>query len=290
VCHKITPSLLYNLKKISNFENSKIIVHIDKKSNFTSKELIEADNIEYIDERIDIKWGDISQVKCTVNMLRYIENEKYDYVSLLSGEDVFIKSEKEFLIFLLKNTKEFIGIQNIKKEFIDAKERVIYNYPDFFYTSKRSFSLNLLKKIYRLLCIVGFYKTEKKLPYKKIFKGSNWFSLSKKSIVYILEQIQGKKIIDLIEHSFCADEVIFQTILMNSNFKKDIYLINSFEDDNKMSLRYVNWKDGPEYPKMLNHSDISQEFDDAIFFIRKIASNITLRELELTFKYNNGII
>ncbi len=42
-------------------------------------------------DQIDVRWGSISQVILTYNMLK---NENFDYVSLLSGEDIFIKTER----------------------------------------------------------------------------------------------------------------------------------------------------------------------------------------------------
>jgi RNA recognition motif-containing protein len=70
---------------------------------------------------------------------------------------------------------------------------------------------------------------------------------------------------------------------MNSTFKNKFYLIDKEVTDNKMSLRYVNWIDGPEYPKLLTKNDLKQKFEKDIFFVRKISSELTESELEKLF-------
>jgi hypothetical protein len=285
VCHKITPSLLYNLKKFSTFKKSKVLVHIDKKSNFGEKELIKAKNINYIKERVDIKWGSISQVFATYNMLLSIDKEDFDYVSLMSGEDLFIRSEDEFLSFLkLHYGKEFLGVQKKYDMLINPKDRYIYKYPSFFFNPKPSMINKYIIRIYSFLFKLGFLKNKKKKPYAKFYKGSNWFTISKEVSRLFIKEIEQKKLFDYFKHSFCIDEVIFQTILINNGLLKKIYLIDHNVNDNKMSLRYINWEDGPEYPKVLKKKDLLQPFDKDIFFVRKISNELNEQTLSSLFE------
>lgn len=284
VCHKVTPSLLYNLKKFSTFKNSKILVHIDKKSNFGENELLKADNIFYMKEHFDIRWGSVSQVITTYQMMLEIKNEEFDYLSLMSGEDLFIRSEEEFVSFLKShNGQEFIGVINDNNTFYDPKDRFLYKYSSSFFNPNPTFTNKFFMLFNTLLFKLGFLKNKKKQPYKNFYKGSNWFTISKKTVELIINDIEKKELLDYFKNSFCIDEVIFQTIIVNNSFLNRIYLINDNVSDNKMSLRYINWTDGPEYPKLLKKKDLMQKFDNDIFFVRKVSPAVKEEDLVTLF-------
>jgi len=281
VCHKITPSLLYNLEKFSKFKKSKVLVHIDKKSNFSKKNLFESDNISYMKDRLNIKWGNVSQIQLTYEMFKLIKNEDFDYASLMSGEDLFIHSEIQFISFLKKHrTQEFLGVERCDGKFYNPEERFIFNYPSSYFCSNPSIFNKVVVRIYNKLFKFGFLKNKKPFPYENFYKGSNWFTISKDMVNLFEKKISDKKLLEFFKHSFCIDEVVLQTIVMNNNLKDKLYLINDNVDDNKMSLRYVNWKDGPEHPKVLEKNDLIQIKDD-IFFVRKISPKLSLEDLRI---------
>jgi len=287
VCHKVTPTLNYNLKKFSAFKDSTVLVHIDKTSCFGEEQLIKANNISYIQERIDVKWGHISQVQVTYNMLLEIKDKDYDYVSLMSGEDIFIRSESEFISFLCKHkNKEFLGIQKINNSFYTPTDRFRYRYPSFFFNSNPNRVNNIKRRVVTYLFRLGFFKNKNKRPYTKFYKGSNWFTISKGVATLMLNEIDDKDLLNFFQKSFCIDEVIFQTIFMNKMNVNNIYLMKEKVNDNKMSLRYINWNDGPEYPKVLKEIDLKQEFEHDTFFVRKVSSDLDETDIEKIF--DNG--
>ena len=110
----------------------------------------------------------------------------------------------------------------------------------------------------------------------------NWFTISNKAMNFIINEISTRKLLEYFKDSFCIDEVI----LMNSRFKDKIYSIDKEVTDNKMSLRYVNWTDGPEYPKLLKKEDLVKSFDSDIFFVRKVSSKLDEKEFNF-FKGRN---
>ncbi|ODP96828.1 hypothetical protein BGL48_15700 [Salinivibrio sp. SS3] len=284
VCHRKTASLFYNLNKLSKFKNSTVLVHIDKKSNFDERDLVKADNIIYVKNRFDVRWGGISQVVTTVDSLNSYIDIDFDYVSLISGEDLVIKTEKQFIDFLRHhNGKEFIGIDKNGDRYFDPKDRYVYKYNSSFYESKPTNLQKIIKITSSVLHKAGFLINKQDLPYESFYKGSNWFTLSKIAVVFILEEIREKDLLRYFKNSLCIDEVIFQTILMNSSFKKNIYLIDDYVTDNEMSLRYVNWIDGPDYPKILDKKDLTRSFENNVFFVRKISPKLTIQELHDLF-------
>lgn len=82
-----------------------IYVHIDLKyENLYSK----------LKNRKNVIWSGFSQVKATLEMMKQVNLQNYDYISLISGEDLLIKPIDEFKN-LLKRYKgsEFIEFEDI---------------------------------------------------------------------------------------------------------------------------------------------------------------------------------
>lgn len=110
----------------------------------------------------------------------------------------------------------------------------------------------------------------KKFP-MPLYGGSGYMSLTQEAVTYILSFIRANPmILKRFEHTFCAEELIFQTLLMNSPLKDKI--INN-------PLRYMVWPG----PKVLDESDYEKIKQTDSLFIRKIDSNISdklLKRLE----------
>jgi hypothetical protein len=95
--------------------DTSFFIHIDRRTEvdytkIESKLSNEAD-VYLIDRRLEINWGGFSMVEGIVNlMLAAIQNDRYDYVSLLSGQDFPIVHELSIRSFL----KEHSGSQFVE--------------------------------------------------------------------------------------------------------------------------------------------------------------------------------
>lgn len=273
-CHRFSPSLEYTVNKILADENSNILIHVDKKSNLEEFEKLNLDRVTFIKNRINVSWGAVSQIEVAIKLLSEAEKLGFDYASFISGDDVLIKSVEEFKYYLSKNGDlEYLGIDHVVP-YEKILERVAYRYPTCFYDRSGSISSKILIKFYSTLFKLGFLKNKKSIKYPRLYKGSNWFTISINLTRYILDELRNEpSLISFFEDSLCCDEVLFQTIVMNSKYKGKL---NMGPDDNYASLRYINWIDGPEYPKVLNINDLRSNFDESIFFIRKVNPSISV--------------
>ena len=273
-CHRFSPSLEYTVNKILADENSNILIHVDKKSNLEEFEKLNLDRVTFIKNRINVSWGAVSQIEVAIKLLSEAEKLGFDYASFISGDDVLIKSVEEFKHYLSKNGDlEYLGIDHVVP-YEKILERVAYRYPTCFYDRSGSISSKILIKFYSTLFKLGFLKNKKSIKYPRLYKGSNWFTISINLTRYILDELRNEpSLISFFEDSLCCDEVLFQTIVMNSKYKGKL---NMGPDDNYASLRYINWIDGPEYPKVLNINDLRSNFDESIFFIRKVNPSISV--------------
>ncbi|WP_441002128.1 beta-1,6-N-acetylglucosaminyltransferase [Pseudocolwellia agarivorans] len=283
-CHKLTTPLIYNILKFSKIRDVRVFIHVDKKSDITPFLTLRGDNVFLIKKRIDVHWGGQAQINVTLNLFEEIRHLDFDYASFISGDDLFHHPFSDFNDFLKKNYgQEFIGVVNTRETEFQSRFKI--KYPNLFLQRNLSPYFRFMKKIYMTSSKLGLFHNKNKCPFKHFYKGSNWFTLSKAAITYIQDEISKNiGIIKYFENSFCCDEIIFQSILMNSHFKDSIYkLLNDNYDDNKMSLRYIDWSSGPEYPKILYKKDLSIELPRDIFFIRKVDSQIPLDFIQNKF-------
>lgn len=270
-CHKLTQPLIHTVTYFASFEENIVLIHVDKKTNIEDFLFLKGNNVHFIENRINILWGNVSQIISTIELMKYSLKYEYEYFFLLSGDDIPLKSNEELNNFLYKNSKyEFIHYQDGKTSYINPEDRVKYNYPLFFFLKKKTLYIRL-KKFFVYTFKDVFYKNklfyDHKINIPKLYKGTNWFGLKKSTIIYILEYIYNNPwFLDLFEKSICGDEVFFHSIIKTNS---EIIIFDNPNYGHK-ALRYIDWVSGPEFPKILNEEDISNMRKSNYFFARKV--------------------
>ncbi len=226
-----------------------IFIHIDAKVKdfdfeyFSS--LTKFSKVYFTDERIDVTWGGYSVVKSEMLLLKTAvshndENNPYTYYHLISGVDLPIKTNDEIYNFFEHNSgKEFIHYVTLET-LETAVDRVKYYH---FFRKKR----NTINKILAWIAL----KIEKFLGVNrlkntdiKVYKGSNWFSITGELAEYIVDN--QKEYEKMFKYSFCCDEIFIQTIVQNSSFKNNLFMPVS-NDDYYACARFIDWKRGNPY-------------------------------------------
>ena len=102
--HKL-PFQLKRLITVLNTKNASFYIHVDRKSKIEDFEkIISLKNVFFIKERVDCIWGDFSQVKATLNLIKnVIRDNKSGFVVFLSGQDYPIKNVYTIEIFFFVN-------------------------------------------------------------------------------------------------------------------------------------------------------------------------------------------
>jgi len=286
LCHRLTPALEYLISCLDNQRDCTVVIHVDRKSCILPFESLVGYNTFLVDEREEVNWGEFSQVRSTLRTLSWIEEKgiEFDYVSVMSGDDVLVQSADSFRDFLSRNKGlEFIGVSKSDGIYENPSDRVDYRYPRAFFKKSPSFLDRFKKLSFRIALKMGLFKNPYSKTLPRLYKGSSWFTISKDAVQYILYTVENNEnLLKAFEQSYCADEVFFQTLLVNSKFKRRINCISQHSiDDNKASLRYIDWSSGPEFPKILSVNDICYVATrEGLFFARKVDSNISVRELK----------
>lgn len=80
LCHKNAKQINMMIDALNDKENT-FFIHLDKKSNIENLIKMES-NIHILpeDKRIDIKWGNISMIKATKNLLQAVFNSKENMI------------------------------------------------------------------------------------------------------------------------------------------------------------------------------------------------------------------
>lgn len=244
-----------------------IYIHIDKKSNIKS-EIVTRNNVYILDNNINVKWGQYSQVEATLELFKRIKksSENYKYIHLISGQDYPVKSLEEFKEFFYNNNKQYIESEILpyNKLTKSGRDRYEVYYKDWMIDRPDKIIKRCIRVAYREF-ILGTRIFRRKIDFiDNIYCGSQWFSITNDCLEYILEYLnKNTNYSNFFRNSIYSDEMFFQTIVMNSKFAEDI------ENNN---LRYINWSEQKESPKNLDIEDIKKAIASKCFFARKINS------------------
>lgn len=281
ICHKNTKILQETIDLL--YRENDIYIHVDKKTDF-NQFLSLKEKVYFLYEREIVSWGSFSQVEVMLKLLKSTYRKNYDYIVLLSGDCLPLKNSSEIKKFLLENNgNEYIGVvKNIDQENL-INRRVKYKYPNKFFKKydQKSYFEKIITKIQFKWNIFLKNKYYDELP--KLYKGSQWFIITTECRDYIFNYLEkNPNYKKAFYDSYCGDEIFFQTIICNSKYKNKIYKIDQ-NDDNLMALRYIDWKSGPEYPKILNENDYEKIKKTNCLFGRKFDQRLNINDYEKYF-------
>ena len=218
-------------------ERNDIFVHIDKKVKDLPELYVEKAKLFMLDNRIDVRWGDWTVVEAEYVLFEAaVSHGPYQYYHLLSGVDLPVKSQDYIHSFFERNDgKEFIGytLTEITPEVVRKVQRW-HLFPGDFKNS--SIVKRALRAAYiRIQEVLGIYRN-RNIDFKK---GSQWVSVTDAMARHFLAHRAWA--LKVFSHSFCSDEMIFQTLAWQPPFREKLY---NTTDDGTGCLRAIGWRDG----------------------------------------------
>ncbi|HHF0555865.1 TPA: beta-1,6-N-acetylglucosaminyltransferase, partial [Vibrio antiquarius] len=99
--------------------------------------------------------------------------------------------------------------------------------------------LKLALAIRKILYLIPLYN---KFSYRYIYKGSQWWALSKGTIKHILSDSTPSRIKEF-SNVHAPDEVFFQSLVLNSKTATSKNLISESQFNNKQGVHYIDWGD-----------------------------------------------
>lgn len=265
VCSLITQLLKYN---------SRVYLHIDKKTGALQKKLEAkysgSKNVFLLANPVRVYWGGFSHLEAILALLKaaYAETESSRF-HLLSGQDLPIRSKTEFDHFFRTNAhKEYITCFKLP----DAQwangglDRIQHFHLNDIFNPKKFIYPRINGRLLRLQKWLGI-KRKQPACISSWYGGGTWWSLSRKAVDEIFNfQEKHPGFIRRFKHTYCPEEIFFQTILSHSPLKDSI-----MPED----LRYIDWNvPGGKFPPVLDESYLEKIFKNEKFFARKFDSAI----------------
>ena len=252
-------------------KNSIFFLHVDLKvSNSGFKKLLYKHSRVHFVRRVKTEWGGFGLVGATLNAMSDVRKSGiFDKIILLSGQDYPIKSNEEIDKYF-QNSKFNIFIDHFP----------LPNHSKWgpgggmYRVNKYFFGLSWIKKY--LAKAVNFLAMFLPLINRKLaqeikpFSGSQWWAMNMQALNYVLDYVaRHPEYVKFHKHSFAADELFFQMILLNC---EDNSLRDNIANDN---LRYMKWET-PEiaHPEILNVHDLNEISESGALFARKFDTSI----------------
>lgn len=264
------PALLNRLVKALDYTLNDIYIHIDRKSDINSFSFIKTNHspLTFVKNRIDVRWGDSSQIEAEYALWKEVAQKNYDRLHLISGADYPLHSQQEIHDFFDQYPDEefinFEGNERSKSEISHElyKKCRLYHIllPYIRHRNKIiAKSSNFIRHAFMALQI-GIH-VKRKFYFETLYKGSNWVSVTQKFVNTLL------KYEDIVKQDFrlthCSDEVYKQTIAMHEDF-------NISQLGN---LRHVDFERGTKQsPYTFGDGDYNLLCDSKDLFARKFSS------------------
>lgn len=283
VCYLILGS--YNQKNIVNLiksldcANVKFIVHIDKKVSINN-DLISLNslmtNLHFVENRIICNWSGFSLVRAMLSLL--------DYASLISSNDSVFQLLSDSCIvlqdpFYTRDQLTKIGtnvhlwgkLSNNKVSHIKPKSFQNYWLYDISFLNYKNYSHFYLRHLvkYSETTIRILLSVFKKPLSPRIYKGSQWFSITKSHWLLTQKSIDDS-FLNKFRYARAPDEMFFQTAFMLSGLEFNLENAQL----NHYANHWIDWSEVSRGPKLLNNEDIKRlQLLDNSLFARKITSS-----------------
>jgi hypothetical protein len=239
-----------------------IYVHLDAKSAIAPGEVHPAARL--VLRRVAVHWGGFSQVQATLNSLAQIVAEvpEFDKVLFLSAQDFPLLSNPA-LKAALAELGQYELLDTVAIGRAPGQWAADYRY-QYFHREGGG-------KLLRLACSLANRALRaggrtRRLPAGlQPYGGSSWWALSRECVRELLERVRREPRIPRFFRSVsCADEMFFQTLVMNSRFRGRVLSRN---------FRYIQWPErGARNPKILDEHDFERIVASRAHFCRKIDS------------------
>lgn len=274
-CHK-SPEQINMLLGTMQHDDFVFFVHLDRKSTI-GKELCKREDIILLPDnlRVDVQWGQYSQVQATLNLLEYAnEHGPFDYYMLISGQCFPTVSATALIRYLEQNNgKNYVHLSRSLHNGagcstnLDKRNQILY--PEWLIQRKQA--IRILRRLW--VALTGGYEHTfsiflRKQPTNiKFYFGSSWWTIHADFCEYMLRYIDENPWYTEFFRWCCnSDESFFQTLLMNSPYA------NTRED----YMHYIDWSENNSSPKNLTIEDFDKIAKSGKIFARKIDNDFEL--------------
>jgi hypothetical protein len=199
---------------------------LDAKSNDIFDDCRLGDRPVVLVPRMSMYWGGYSLVLATLKLIDATKGKYYDYFMNFSGVDYPVKPLSSLFQRLSDGEQEYIS-----SEEMPSPTKPLFRLEAF--TFQRAHRpRNTIDQLYRYadrlsrsLYGRGFYQRNFKRSFGGMvpYAGSQWWAFTHECMMYIRHYIENNPAyLRQFRYTFCADEIFFHTIVMNSPYKEKV--------------------------------------------------------------------
>ncbi|WP_298328189.1 beta-1,6-N-acetylglucosaminyltransferase [uncultured Dokdonia sp.] len=249
-------------------DNFNIYIHIDKKSSFNETlkdDFLQMSNVRYVSQDFKVNWGGVNHLKAYLKLSEVALTLKENgFFHLITGQDFPIQSNKDFRKYLVNGQNHLSAFTMPNKVWkYGGMDRIeLFNFYDLFNAKKTSKWIYLTQR----LQLRFKFKRPVKKSMGQLYGGNTYWSLTREAVQYVVTHTQeNPKFLKRFNFTFCAEEMYFQTVLMNSSLKQSI---------NHDDLRYMDWTTGRGgNPAFLDETDFESIINSRKLFARKLSQD-----------------
>lgn len=244
-----------------------VYIHFDRKSKISLEEIqfLKVPQVKLITNRYKVNWGGFNHLKAYLYLCKEaLKDEENFCFHLITGQDFPVKPVSFFKKFGHEQIDEpcdYLAYHEVpfKKWSGGGLNRLTYfHLYDVFDAKKYK---KKIRKFVRLQMKLGL---SRKFPkdFLQLHGGSTYWTLSKDTLSYVLDYTKNNpKFFNRFKYSFCAEELYFHTIILNSPYA------NRVINDN---LRHIDWStDRGSTPVILDERDYDVLRKGNYLFARK---------------------
>ncbi len=263
-----------------NVNENYVVIHVDIKSEDLYQELIKKyeddKNIFFVKDRLSSSWGTSKLAEVNLKLFQIAKDLDFDYFTLLSESCLPIKTDSEI--------KEFLS-NNYGKEFMECRLQPFMRSRLHLYHKK--FTPFMIKhrhwvavKEVTLDLLFGWLIGNKNFKTWKLYYGTQWLTITKNFLVYTYDYMIKNDEIKKYEYTMMCDEHVYQKVMVNSPFKKNLYKNGCRE----ACLVYIDWN-VIESPKKLTMDDLKYfENNPNFLYARKFEPKVDQEVIEYVYK------
>lgn len=270
--------MLENLIKALDDARNDLYLHIESKVRDVDfekfKSIPKKANLTVV-PRVSVRWGDLSMVRAEYSLLSaaLAGGTEYDYIHLLSGVDIPLKTQEEIHDFFARSDKkEFIHFASEQLRPIELDRVRAYH----FATGRRNYFNRFITKAESTLARILHVNRIKNFA---VQRGSQWFSITGSFAKYLLEQ--KAFVLKQFRHTFIPDEFFVQSVFINSPFKDNLYH-NRFDNNCLGNMRHIDWDRGSPY--VFRNNDYDELVHSPCLFARKFSSAVDQKIIDRLYK------
>ncbi|WP_300602287.1 beta-1,6-N-acetylglucosaminyltransferase [Niabella sp.] len=258
-------------------ERFSFYLHIDKRSPLDTTPLQAYRNV-FISTRYAVTWGGENHLKAILLLAKTaLQDPDNAFFHLITAEDFPVKPMNAF--YELDLTRNYLSFSEMPAPFWGpdgGMDRIryyqFYNWMDV----KKPYRRAIIYRLLKFQKILGF-KRAYPANFPKLYGGATYWSLNRDALRYVIDYTdQNSAFLRRFNHTWCSEEIYFQTLILNSPFAHTVV-----NDD----LRYIDWSGKRGYPAFLDETDFPQLIASGKLFARKINDSKSGNLKQLLIQY-----